>query len=386
VVRTTRSQRPEVVDPSNRESCTQIGAANALGTSIPPWLIFKALPTESWAEIDAIPGMRFAQSETGFSNQQITLEWLHSFNAFSWLSSLKARAKRISLANWFGCDEWLRDAISPHSKLTAPPTIHKEEDKIYRLLVIDGFSGHLGFEFIEYCIQFDIVICILPSHSTHLTQPLDVGVFQPLKNAHQKELRKSIREGNLAFNRLQFATAFKSVYTAGFTKHNIMSGFEKAGIWPVSATPVINRIISKQRQQRKAIHPSVIKLLPVETRFQDAQDQIERIYERYQEIMSSPTLEAITNVRNVVAEAALMHREREAFSTDRLSRIEKYGKRRKTGQRVRPSGDFITSVGFPDIQAQHEASLAAAEVKEQRSQLRSTRTIIIQEINTFKAR
>lgn len=110
-----------------------------------------------------------------------------------------------------------------------------------------------------------------------------------------------------------------------------------------------------------------MKLLPVDSRFQDAQDQIERIYQRYQEIMSSPTLEAITNVRNVVAEAALMHREREAFSADRLSRLEKYGKRRKTGQRVRPSGDFITSVGFPDIQAQHEASMAAAEVKEQRA-------------------
>ncbi|KAH7118311.1 hypothetical protein EDB81DRAFT_816563 [Dactylonectria macrodidyma] len=65
--------------------------------------------------------MRFAQSETGFSNQQITLEWLHSFNAFSWLASMKAREKGISLSDWFGCDEWLHDAISPHHKLTAPP-------------------------------------------------------------------------------------------------------------------------------------------------------------------------------------------------------------------------------------------------------------------------
>jgi hypothetical protein len=152
VVRTTRSQRPEVADPSNRESCTQIEAANAIETSIPPWLIFKALPTESWAEIDAIPGMRFAQSDTGFSYQQITLEWLHSFNAFSWFSSVKARAKGISLTDGFGCDEWLRDAFSSHSRLTAPQTIHEEEDKIYRLLVIDGFSGHLVFEFTDYWI------------------------------------------------------------------------------------------------------------------------------------------------------------------------------------------------------------------------------------------
>ncbi|KAH7124411.1 hypothetical protein EDB81DRAFT_765777 [Dactylonectria macrodidyma] len=101
---------------------------------------------------------------------------------------------------------------------------------------------------------------------------------------------------------------------------------------------------------------------------------MERIFERYQQVMSSPTLEAITNVRN-----------REVFKTDRLSRLEKYGKRKKPGARVRPRGDFVTSVGFSDIQAQHEASKVAAEVKEQRSQLRSTRTIILREMKALKA-
>lgn len=51
VVRTTRSQRPEVLDPSNRESSTLIGTVNAAGESIPPWLIFKTFPTEAWAEV-----------------------------------------------------------------------------------------------------------------------------------------------------------------------------------------------------------------------------------------------------------------------------------------------------------------------------------------------
>lgn len=192
--------------------------------------------------------MRVAQSETGFSNQEITLEWLHDFNAYSWRASAKVKQREISFQDWFGCDEWLRDPFNLDFRHTAPPVVHEEEEKIYRLLVIDGFSGHLSFQCINYCIQFDIVICILPSHSTHLTQPLDVGVFQFLKNAHQKELRKSIREGNLAFNRKQFATAFSEIYKAGFSTHHIMSGFEKSGIWPPNATPVINRILDKQRQ------------------------------------------------------------------------------------------------------------------------------------------
>jgi hypothetical protein len=47
IVHTTRSQRAEVLDPSNRESSTLIGSVNAAGESIPPWLIFKTFPTES---------------------------------------------------------------------------------------------------------------------------------------------------------------------------------------------------------------------------------------------------------------------------------------------------------------------------------------------------
>lgn len=140
---------------------------------------------------------------------------------------------------------------------------------------------------------------------------------------------------------------------------------------------MIDQIIAKQRQQRKAIHPSVQKQLPLDSRFQDAQDQIDHLYKRYRHVISSPTLEAITDVSKIISEAALMHQEREAFSIHRLQRLEKYGKRRKTGQRVKPAGDFITSVGFHDIQAQHQASLAAAEVKEQRSQPLFSRSVII---------
>lgn len=74
IVRTTRSQRPEVSDPSNRETTSLLGSGNAVGDTVPPWLVFKAFPTESWSEIDCVPGMRFAKSETGFSNQDIAFE------------------------------------------------------------------------------------------------------------------------------------------------------------------------------------------------------------------------------------------------------------------------------------------------------------------------
>ncbi|KAJ3455762.1 hypothetical protein MRS44_017244 [Fusarium solani] len=74
IVRTTRAHRPEVSDPNNRETTALLGSENAVGDAIPPWLIFKAFPTESWSEIDCVPGMRFAKSETGFSNRAIAFE------------------------------------------------------------------------------------------------------------------------------------------------------------------------------------------------------------------------------------------------------------------------------------------------------------------------
>ncbi|KAL6364124.1 hypothetical protein LRP88_02040 [Fusarium phalaenopsidis] len=97
IVRTTRAQRPEVSDPNNRETTSLLGAGNAVGDTIPPWLIFKAFPTESWLEIDCVPGMRFAKSETGFSNRDIAFEWLHHFNVESWNASAKAQKTGLSL-------------------------------------------------------------------------------------------------------------------------------------------------------------------------------------------------------------------------------------------------------------------------------------------------
>jgi hypothetical protein len=85
---------------------------------------------------------------------------------------------------------------------------------MYCLLVIDGFIGHKSLEFIKYYIQFDIIICILPPHSTHLLQPLDLAVFQTFKNSQQKALRKSIRERNLAFTRLHLH--FLEIYYDAF--------------------------------------------------------------------------------------------------------------------------------------------------------------------------
>jgi len=54
---------------------------------------------------------------------------------------------------------------------------------------------------IGYCMDNDIVLMILPPHSSHLTKPLDVGVFQSLKKVMSTKLHHSSASECYAFRR-----------------------------------------------------------------------------------------------------------------------------------------------------------------------------------------
>lgn len=263
VAHTTQSQRPRALDERNGESTTAlISAANAAGESIPPWLIFKTFPTdEDWKEINADGAIHFTQSGTGFSNSEITLEWLHHFNIWSWKKSIQAQQSGQGLEDWFGCDAWLRDPAQPwEPPFEVPPVQRPAEDKIYRLLVIDGFTGHTTFEVFEYCIKFDIIVAAFPS-DFHILQPLDVGVFQPLERAQPKIPPESLSQGNLTFTQAEFITAFQTMHDKGFTKSNIISGFEESGIYPPSAKSSVGSVFSQLQKKRETPKPSLLPMV-----------------------------------------------------------------------------------------------------------------------------
>lgn len=49
------------------------------------------------------------------------------------------------------------------------------------LLVSDGHGSHITIEVIEYARSNEIHLLCLPSHTSHILQPLDVGVFKSFK-------------------------------------------------------------------------------------------------------------------------------------------------------------------------------------------------------------
>ena len=44
-------------------------------------------------------------------------------------------------------------------------------------LILDRHSSHMTWQFLSYCLDNNIRVLCLPPHSTHLLQPLDMGVF-----------------------------------------------------------------------------------------------------------------------------------------------------------------------------------------------------------------
>lgn len=54
------------------------------------------------------------------------------------------------------------------------------------LLIQDGHVSHVSIEAIEFARANDIHLLCLPSHTTHILQPLDVGVFKSFKTNFNK--------------------------------------------------------------------------------------------------------------------------------------------------------------------------------------------------------
>jgi hypothetical protein len=73
-----------------------------------------------------------------------------------------------------------------------------------RLLIMDGHVSHLTFEFFYFCLSHDIICICLPSHSTHILQPLDVGCFRSLQGAYEEEVLQWQQLGHEGIDRGTF--------------------------------------------------------------------------------------------------------------------------------------------------------------------------------------
>lgn len=113
----------------------------------------------------------------------------------------------------------------------------------YRLLIIDGHDSHITLEFIKYCDEVNIKPYCLPPHSTHLLQPLDVGLFSPLQKAYRKAVNRTTRFSFFSIWKGNFLPLLVEDRQATYTEENIAAGWHGAGLIPFNARYVLDNIL-----------------------------------------------------------------------------------------------------------------------------------------------
>jgi hypothetical protein len=173
-----------------------IECISADGRFLNPMIIWPATTQTTFPT----PGWHYACSESGYADSKISLEWL----------------KRI---------------FDPETKERA--------NQKPRVLICDGFGTHETLEILEYCFENNIILCRLPSHTSHKLQPCDVGVFAPLKAAYRAQVDRLERAGTNTIGKEHFTSLYSPARIRAFTKKNIIAAWAATGQFPLNPDRVL---------------------------------------------------------------------------------------------------------------------------------------------------
>src|SRR5437763_16223615 len=101
-----------------------------------------------------------------------------------------------------------------------------------RLLICDVHDSHITAVLIEHFMRNNIVLMVLPPHSSHLTQPLDVGVFGPLKTLMASALEPLISTELHRILKAEWLSAVVDAHDGAFSVQNIEAALHGTAICP----------------------------------------------------------------------------------------------------------------------------------------------------------
>ncbi len=133
---------------------------------------------------------------------------------------------------------------------------------------MDGHGSHLSDAFIAACAVARVYLCLLPAHSSHVTQPLDVSCFSSLKCWYRKFLAEyGYEDFTSAISNQNFIAAYTKARKEALSRRNILSGWRTTGLWPVDMARalespfVIREAPETPRQQEKTMPKEARPLL-----------------------------------------------------------------------------------------------------------------------------
>jgi len=324
-----------------QEWITAIECVSASSVAIPPLVIFKAKYTNTaWIPANTPLDWRFSTSNSG---------WTSNSHAY----------------------EWLTTVFEPVTR-PADPT-HR------RLLIMDGHGSHITANVVAYCMEHTIDLLILPPHTSHMLQPLDVGVFSPLKRALAAETDAVTRLDSGRIQRVEWTEMYIRARVKALTSSNIASGWRASGLQPLSPITVLEKLPStlapqplmpQTPGQSSSLDLSLLHSSPPEgTELREA-NTVFNAQIRSVENVPSPAkryAERMTRALETTQSENVILRKR-IVEQDELLRTRKT---RKKGKRVALKGKFVFSTEEVLQIAREAEGATAAKKARKRPQTRS---------------
>ena len=178
---------------------TIFARGNAIGNSIPPYFVFAGKRWNPEFLQDACVGSSGEMTKNGWSNTEV-----------------------------------FQNYVTKHFVKYA--NLSKE---IPTLLLYDGHKSHINLTLTQWAERNNVILFVLPPHTSHLTQPLDVGVFGPFKKMYSIACHSYMQQNpGLTISKYSVAALTSKPYTKALSAENLQAAFKKTGIFPFQKTSI----------------------------------------------------------------------------------------------------------------------------------------------------
>jgi hypothetical protein len=134
---------------------------------------------------------------------------------------------------------------------------HKPSHKT--LLIMDGHRSHVDAEAVNIAERNNVIILLLPAHTSHELQPLDKAVFKSLKAALYDQCRYwHCQHPGRSLNKLAFSQVFTPAWNKTASRENAVNGFRATGIYPLNPHAITDSAFapSEPSERHQAAQPS----------------------------------------------------------------------------------------------------------------------------------
>lgn len=183
---------PQALIPgSGREQITVQTCISASGQLMPPYVIYKGARVSPFNTFGGPLGTRYGATENGWMTGEIFLDWLRMI----FLSSI------------------------PSSRPV--------------LLLLDGHRSHIGYDVRKVAVDHGIHVLKLLPHTTHILQPLDVGVLNQFKHVWEPIVGHFTCRERRIIKKSDFPGLLKQLWSH-FKPEWAVAGFRLAGVVPLN--------------------------------------------------------------------------------------------------------------------------------------------------------